>query len=587
MQNRVDALLEEEQTLIKKWDEQDIESARETALEILPLLRLETRENKDGGQNTPPLLRLIDTIKTNGTPNNSRNRDNHGAAVRRKFHVIENNVEEKTTKPTTTRKLGSRINSRVFGMGRSLGLPGGRDSTTTPTANARNGENTANVATEQAVEPAPLRSLSVARDGLPRGLGTWVPFERRYRGEGMLERRLGSRPHACTTGSAPNAGVGAGKLPEQSHDDCRPTPLLQQVLRLEYGSGVSTTTIVRMVLEQRSAPHCDCEYSLPPGVVIQAAHDRNSNEERCEVRGVVRVEAYLPVSSKTLTVRVRVQPVTTKNVAVAKGTSNPVDDPTPVLPIKVSTAACVKGGAAATTERSTSEEEEKFLQVAEARYKDECRSRKQRRRALREAREAEARRHTAESIAVVQETSTGTSSCSSQAGQQQGEPSTTVAAGNQYQGHVFDDVADDGQKKQNHAFSMLLVRANAVVPIRLVHIGSGSWREAIGELVGCPRGQELRTVRESMRLSCSAQQQGLQKNVLEPLTLGLTGVGLKTTLLPCRLVVSFPHGVTAASSCFIQNQASKIMTHNLPCPEYCCRHSSERGPSVSIYYSAR
>ncbi|CAN0196546.1 unnamed protein product, partial [Ectocarpus sp. 13 AM-2016] len=54
----------------------------------------------------------------------------------------------------------------------------------------------------------------------------------------------------------------------------------------------------------------------------------------------------------------------------------------------------------------------------------------------------------------------------------------------------------EGHQRQqnNNAFSMLLVRANVVVPVRRLHLGSGSWREAIGELVGCPTGQELRAL---------------------------------------------------------------------------------------------
>lgn len=420
---------------------------------------------------------------------------------------------------------------------------------TSPAANARNGGDTGNVAArriimEQAVEPAPLRSFSVARDGLPKGSGTWVPFERRYRGQGLLERRCRSRFQAYTAGSALIAGVGTGQMPWQSPDDSQPTPLAQQILRLEYGiggsdcgtgSGISTTAavvemvaIVRVVLEPRYTSRCDCDCALSPSADIQGEHDRRKKQERCEVRGVVRVEAYLPSSSKTLSLRVRVQPATTTASSTsiptaAKDTSSPADDQTLLCPIKVAAAASVKGGAATAAEissphgpaygdqgRRKTKGEGQLVQPAGARHKEECRSRKRRRRELREARDAEALKDaeapkdTSKTVAAVQEASTGVSICSSQARQQHDEPSAAEAPGDQ--GRVLDDLADDGQHKQSRAFSMLLIRANVVVPIRRLHIGSGSWREEIGELLGCPRGQELRMVREITRWACSAQQ---------------------------------------------------------------------------------
>lgn len=54
---------------------------------------------------------------------------------------------------------------------------------------------------------------------------------------------------------------------------------------------------------------------------------------------------------------------------------------------------------------------------------------------------------------------------------------------------------DNEEQRRNNAFSVLLVRANTSVPTTRVELGSGSWREAIGELVGCPEGNELTTVR--------------------------------------------------------------------------------------------
>lgn len=53
------------------------------------------------------------------------------------------------------------------------------------------------------------------------------------------------------------------------------------------------------------------------------------------------------------------------------------------------------------------------------------------------------------------------------------------------------------QRQRNNAFSILLVRVNTSVPITRVGLGSGSWREAIRELVGCPDDKELTTVRNN------------------------------------------------------------------------------------------
>lgn len=53
------------------------------------------------------------------------------------------------------------------------------------------------------------------------------------------------------------------------------------------------------------------------------------------------------------------------------------------------------------------------------------------------------------------------------------------------------------RRRRNNAFSILLVRANTGVPVTRAELGSGSWREAIGELVGCPVDQKLSTVRNN------------------------------------------------------------------------------------------
>lgn len=90
--------------------------------------------------------------------------------------------------------------------------------------------------------------------------------------------------------------------------------------------------------------------------------------------------------------------------------------------------------------------------------------------------------------AEVSEALKKTSQESSDAGK---DSSKHRAYGSQAEGRDFQ------QRRRNNAFSVLLVRANTSVPTTRVDLESGSWREAIGELVGCPDDRELATVRNN------------------------------------------------------------------------------------------
>ena len=376
--------------------------------------------------------------------------------------------------------------------------------------------------------PAPLRARGF-RVAAVEGAGALVPSERRYRGEGFLEPRgsgVGLYSHAAST-------VGTGGTPLPSVNENRSTPLEQQVLRLQDGGpagggttgfDIGTVAVVRVVLEPLPAKRCDCEGAPHPGNNGQEDGKNGScpiNEKCCEVRGVLRVEAYLPSSSTTLTLRVKVPSTTTSAcrrgesdtpaaaaAAAAESGSDAVGESIqPLVAVNIisttrsrtdaeTEAAAGNGrtlhGAAGESEGRRSDGQ--LLLVSGAGHAAECRSRKQQRRALREARDAEARRGYAEMSAAVEEASTCVPPSNTHALPRKKEAIRAgVAATSQRPGRP-DSRADDGPPKLKPAFSMLLVRANAVVPIRPLNLASGSWREAIGEMVGCPPGQELRKV---------------------------------------------------------------------------------------------
>ncbi|CAN0541184.1 unnamed protein product, partial [Ectocarpus sp. 12 AP-2014] len=373
---------------------------------------------------------------------------------------------------------------------------------------------------DEEVVPAPLRGVCVSR--LSEGLGTGlVPSERRYRGEGFLER------HGATWGSGSGSfACFTDVMHRRLNGDSRPTPLVQQVLRLERGHGnvddknrngssAGTTTattratsvvaVVRAVLEPASANTCDCDGTAGHEQDDRDDCGRRENEGRCEVRTVIRVEAYLPDSSTTLALRVKVPPsyfTSSKTTVESDGTlpaevhNNEGKEDQAMLPlrIKVATSSCIKGGAPVVADTECKERRQSLY--ADAEHKEECRLRKERRRACRGARNAEVRRGNVEMFAVVQgaigdvskRTSSHTRSRKGGMDNFEETPNPNGGLHNRPDGEGYQ------RQQHNNAFSMLLVRANVVVPVRRLHLGSGSWREAIEELVGCPPGQELRAL---------------------------------------------------------------------------------------------
>lgn len=501
--NRVKALMQEEHRLTQTWAERDLKSARETAWEIIPLLRLEASQSKGGGQGAHPVLRIVDT--------NANSQGEHVSPFPPRFHVVDNPVEHQQTTPTATRPA-VRKSSQFFRLRRSFAQQeGGRGSSAEHQAVKGGGGAATPMVTGYQVEPAPLRAKDF-RGGLPEGVESLVPFQRRYRGEGVLERRgagLGSCPNAVAT-------LRPEITARRSQDENRPTPLAQQVLRLEDGgtagdgrrsSNESGVAVVRVVLEPPPTKKCRCDCALPSGKGNREDCEDfgpQRNLELCEVRGVVRVEAYLPSSSETLTLRVRVPAAASasgrgvEGSAAAETTRKDSAEDALVLPlrIKISTTTRGKGSAAAPARpdrRGTADAgegrgcERVLPTVADAGHEEECRSRKQQRRLLWEARATERRRGAAEMLAAVQ----GAISDSHVSLLARKSAGTAT----QQHGQGLDKHANGGQPKSNSAFGMLLIRANAIVPIERLSLASGSWREAIGELVGCPAGQGLRAVR--------------------------------------------------------------------------------------------
>ena len=538
MHNRVKALMQEEHSLTQRWAEHDLKFARETASGILPLLRLEASRGRGGGQSSHRLLRIMDT--------SANNQGEHGPHLLQRFHVIDSPVEREQITTAATRPA-TRNSSHLFGLRRSFGLQeGGRGSSALPPPAARDG--TGDSAKHRAVAggegtatrivsgheevPAPLRGRGFG-GGLSGSKGSLVPFERRYRGEGFLERRRpGSGSKLCG-----DDAITPDKKQQQPPEDNRPTPLMQQVVRLEdvgaVGDGTSSCSesvvaVVRAVLEPPPQKVCECDCALNPGEGNQehgGSFGVGENLGLCEVREVVRVEAYLPGSSTTLTLRVKVPATATASTRGVEGSAAAeiqrfgCSDDDPVPPLRVTVSSTKKGADAAA--RSTRADdggpadtgdgrrsEEEIGALPDAGHAEECRSRKQQRRMLREARAAEARRGAAEMLAAIQDATADLSQRSLSSRENTRGPSQ------RQQNLVSDKRAHERRPGPKNAFSMLLIRANTTVPIERLSLTSGSWREAIGELVGCPLGQELRAVRGTRAVASRRKNPGHGKGRL-------------------------------------------------------------------------
>ncbi len=525
IQNRIEALFQEERSQVQSWAEQDLKNAREAAWKILPLLRLGA-----GGDSSVRRLQILDT--TTVATNHGQGERSGDARVLRPFHVLDDSAARDEEEAATIQERASRTSSLVLGLSRSFGR--GSVAAAAAENNPKDDQPAGDrqgaaawTATRREVEPVPLRARG-SRAAASERAGALVPSRRRYRGEGFLEprgSRVGLYSHAAFATTTPGGEI-------------RPAPLAQQVLRLRdggeagrgaIGSAEGVVAVVRVVLEPPPPPArgCDCDCGPhPENDGTEGGPNRGratmDHEGGCEVRGVLRVEAYLPSSSTTLTLRVKVPSAAAAAAAAAIPASSRGESGAAAAAV-----AAAENGSSAVAEteaevadaglpphRAAGESEGRrpgsdgqlLLPLASdgagGHVAAECRSRKQRRRALREARDAEARRGDEEISAAIREAA---AACVSRSGpvlpqrQPGGAVNAMVAAaaagGSQRPGRPDGRAGGgDGPPRLKQAFSMLLVRANAVVPIRPLNLASGSWREAIGELVGSPPGQELRRV---------------------------------------------------------------------------------------------
>lgn len=244
--------------------------------------------------------------------------------------------------------------------------------------------------------PPPLRPTCPRSDG-----SSW---ERHYTGDGQPQRQL------HIVGGGPNRTA--------------TTLLSRQVVGL--GDGV--VGIVRVMLD----PSAECHLHHP------CVSTRDSQSRLCLVRCVIRAEVYLPETSTSLTLRIKLSEGKGKDEygGIVPGHK---DDPV--------------GG--------------------------RCEWRKRRLEELGEALEKEIKRREEEIGAEVQETA------------------NEVLTQSLSEGRELEQQPQDGPlhcRPKSNAFSILLVRANFNMPVRRVFLGSGSWRQITGEMVGSPSAQEMRKV---------------------------------------------------------------------------------------------
>lgn len=380
--NRVEALVGAENVLTNTWRNEDLTFAQQAASILLPLLQLDRTVEND------PVLSIgQSSLFIQG---------------RLALEIIHSAVEStKTSTTSTSRRKSSfarlrRASRRTSNTGQGKSQEQGRC-----------GKGGATVRRY----PQSLRPSSHLRlDG--------VASERRCQGDGPLERES---KDTYASGSL------VGPVPEQ---------LARDVLRLR-----GEVAMVRAVLE----PPLACDALHPDSATKQNVSNESAGEDdsaRCDVRCVVRIEAYFPVSSSTVCARFRVS--STASIAATETTTSVSGD-----------------------ERMT-----------EA-VRGLCLSRKRQREILREKLQAEAAiGFQTMSNVLKQAASRASSSCHSK-----GRDKTRVV--------------NPVHLRVNNAFSSLLIRADVRIPVERICLGNGSWRETVGELVGCPCGVELRTVSDT------------------------------------------------------------------------------------------
>lgn len=358
--------------MLRAWEEQDIKSARKSAWEILPFLRLEARDDR-------PVLRL--TASTDG---------------QRLFHVLQSPPKAQSE---TTREAGDD----------SEGSPWEPKPT-------RDKERLRGPAQDIQRSPEHVRETDVLlvippplRPTYPRSEGS--PWERHCRGEDQSERWLhavgGRSNHTATT-------------------------LLS---RKVVGLGDGVIGIVRVMLD----PSAECHLHHP----CDSTHDGHSR--LCLVRCIIRVEVYLPETSTSLTLRIR----------LSKG-----DGEDGCGGIDPGHKDGLVGG--------------------------RCEWRKQRLAELGKSLKKEMKRREEEIGAKIQETENSNLINEEKVLTQSLSEERKLAQQPQ-----------DGPLQcspKSNSFNILLVKANFNMLVRRVFLGSGSWRQIIEEMVGSPSAQEIRKV---------------------------------------------------------------------------------------------
>lgn len=409
--NRMEALVKEEATLAKEWSHADIKLARRTALTLLPLLKMEAL-----GDGTKANLSVTYNETDGQAPPFEVLRPQAKAHVPKLADPSEPAVLLRSRLDVGRKRMRARENRGHDDTSRKEVVPWIKCARKLPS-----------------VIPQPLRR----GPSLPAAI---VLLEHRYRGEGPLER--------------------ISRIPDGRASGNPPILVAQQVMMFRD----NTLAIVRVVL--KSPTNC----ALVHGAVRQGSDGDGEQGEKCSVSCVLRVEAYLPGSSETLTLNV-IAPT-----PVGRSTHTTVD--------MDGDASTVDG--CSNDRGSHTCEKERRVSESKRDRQEVCRSRKERISQLKHVMGAEVERVEVELSGVLSREAA--LAFAFESARCDGRQSAATQPRS-------DGTVVDGRSRENNAFSILLVRANMTVPIALIGLGSGSWREQIGEMIGSPAGQELRLVR--------------------------------------------------------------------------------------------
>lgn len=403
--NRVQALADAKIELTNNWRNQDLSSARQAASLLLPLLQLHQSAENGAvlaiGQSTAQQRLSIQQLFS--------------------YEIMHPIVSECIANSTTTpsgSKQSSTWSRSANGNNRSSVRPiSGQKPSTAEMRPIHPAQGTAqdirNGGTGIARvrrQPPPLRQLSHQRLGE-------VFSERRYRGERLSEQEPG------TPGGGDDLAAS------------EPEHLVTSVLRLR-----GEVAMVRAVLEPPRA--CGVIHADP--CTTKAKHDhRGEDGARCNVRCILKIEAYFPGNSKTMCICFRICSAASAP-AIMTGQSPPIEGD----------------------------------QHIARDLEEQCRSRQKELEVVRKMGETEVEMGIQSMSSVIK----GATLRAASFGRSDDRDRTRNA--------------DPVHQPVNNAFSSLIIRADVRVPVERIRLGNGSWKEAVGDLVGCPRDVELRTVSE-------------------------------------------------------------------------------------------